>query len=119
MDRTPSRVACSFLLMLALPTVARAGAVDLSWNNEAARFNYAFEVAGYCGLIDDRVGHGFRAEVARIKAGREWPRERLDWLRGKAWQSAHAEGQNRGLGGFRGWCREEGRAAARRFAKGG
>jgi hypothetical protein len=29
-----------------------------------------------------------------------------------AWKMAHAEWQNRGLGGFRNWCRTEGMEAA-------
>ena len=32
-----------------------------------------------------------------------------------ATREAHWEWQNRGLGGFRGWCRKQGQAAAQRF----
>jgi hypothetical protein len=80
------------------------------------RLFYDFEVAAYCSLVDERVGAGFRRQAqAALEALGLSPAE-LDRVRGRAWQAAHAEWQNRGLGGFRGWCRAEGRAAARRFA---
>jgi hypothetical protein len=53
--------------------------------------------------------------VERILGDAVIEQETLNELRGKAWQAAHWEWQNRGLGGFRGWCRNEGRAAAERF----
>mgnify|MGYP007063836376 CR=1 FL=1 len=37
-------------------------------------------------------------------------------LRDRGWQLAHAEWQNRGLGGFRAWCAGEGREAVGREA---
>ena len=43
-------------------------------------------------------------------------REEMDALRGRAWRDAHAEWQNRGLGGFRAWCREDARHGADRLA---
>jgi hypothetical protein len=33
----------------------------------------------------------------------------------QGWKEAHLEWQNRGLGGFRGWCRTEATEAAARF----
>jgi hypothetical protein len=70
---------------------------------------YQFEVAGYCGLVNDAVAAGFHRRVGRLLADVIVDQEILDELRGKAWQAA------RGLGGFRGWCRNEGRAAAEGF----
>ena len=78
---------------------------------------YEFEVAGYCGLVTDGVGHGFRHKESDELAKRAISQSERERLRGKAWQAAHAEWQNRGLGGFRGWCRNEGRAAAARLAQ--
>ena len=78
---------------------------------------YDFEVAGYCGLVSDAVGAGFRDEVRRITAGVSIPQETLNTVRGNAWKAAHWEWQDRGLGGYKAWCRDEGRAAARRFAE--
>ena len=76
---------------------------------------YELEVAGYCGLVSDAVGAGFRRRVDRILGDTPIDQATIDALRGAAWQAAHAEWQNRGLGGFRGWCRNEGRAAAEGF----
>jgi hypothetical protein len=77
---------------------------------------YDFEVASYCGLVTDAVGIGFRRETKRLVSQDAIDSETVTHLRGKAWQAAHAEWQNRGLGGFRNWCRNEGRAAAARLS---
>lgn len=76
---------------------------------------YEYEVAGYCGLVTRPVAAGFERQVARLLAERMVDQANIDRLRGKAWQAAHEEWQNRGLGGFRRWCRNEGKAAAERF----
>ena len=74
---------------------------------------YRLEVAAYCGLTTDTVIEGYqRLEEELIVAGKLDDAE-IDRARGQAWQAAHAEWQNRGLGGFRAWCNTEGRDAAR------
>lgn len=82
---------------------------------EISALFYDFEVAGYCGLVTNRAGRGFQHRASDLIDRYGIDRETLNRLRGDAWQAAHAEWQNRGLGGFRNWCRTEGRAAARRF----
>ncbi len=77
---------------------------------------YDLEVVGYCGLVSDAVDNGFRREAKRLDSRDAVDSETVTHLRGKAWQTAHDEWQNRGLGSFRNWCRNEGRAAADRFA---
>jgi len=77
---------------------------------------YAFEVTAYCSLVDERVTRGFAARAGELRRRSSLDDDALSNLRGKAWQAAHAEWQNRGPGGFRGWCRTDGIAAARRFA---
>ncbi len=76
---------------------------------------YRLEVAGYCSLGDDAVATGFRIERDRLIARDRLDRESVERARMSAWQMAHAEWQNRGLGGFRNWCRTEGQGAARHF----
>ena len=71
---------------------------------------YQMEVAGYCSLVSAAVARGFARRADTLE--RNLLDERRDHIRGKAWQAAHAEWQNRGLGGFRAWCANEGRAAA-------
>lgn len=83
---------------------------------EIRRLLYDFEVASYCGLVTDDVGEGFRSKLAALVARDPVGREEMDALRGRAWQDAHAEWQNRGLGGFRAWCSGDARRAADRLA---
>jgi hypothetical protein len=99
-------------MLLAYPALA-----DLDPATRAALHEtyYEFEVAGYCSLVSDSVAAGFRRQVARILGDTAIDQETLNTIRGKAWQAAHWEWQNRGLGGFRGWCRNEGQAAAEGF----
>jgi hypothetical protein len=77
------------------------------------RVYYELEVASYCGLVSAAVHAGFRREARPLE--HHVTRERLERSRMDAWQAAHLEWQNRGLGGFKRWCRNEGRAAAARF----
>jgi hypothetical protein len=104
--------AAGLLTLFAFPASAALDAPTQTALNETY---YEFEVAGYCSLVNDAVAAGFHRRVARILAGRAVEQKTLNHLRGKAWQAAHWEWQNRGLGGFRGWCRKEGKAAADGF----
>jgi hypothetical protein len=99
-------------MLLAFPAEA---VLDTATQEALREAYYEIEVAGYCGLVSDDVAAGFRRQVERILGDAVIEQETLNELRGKAWQAAHWEWQNRGLGGFRGWCRNEGRAAAERF----
>jgi len=78
--------------------------------------HYDMLVADQCGLIDDSVAAGYRAEYAAVVA-----RDGLDEAaqreqRIAAIMAFDYEYQNRGLGGARAWCREDGAAGARRLA---
>jgi hypothetical protein len=108
------RFAAALVLCLLLsPTAAKE--LDASTRAALGEAYYAFEVAGYCSLVNDAVAAGFRRRVRRLLADVIIDQATLDELRGKAWQAAHWEWQNRGLGGFRGWCRNEARDAAEGF----
>ena len=77
---------------------------------------YDLEVTRYCGLATPAVGQGF-ARLAKefINNGR-LSKTDIDHARAQGWQNAHAEWQNRGLGGFRAWCANEGHTAASMLA---
>jgi len=107
----PSGLAGLLLLLSSAAAAERAGDYP-----ELSRVFYDFEVAGYCGLVTNDVGHGFRRQADRLIQRDRLDRETVNQLRGGAWQAAHAEWQNRGLGGFRNWCRTEGSAAAGKFS---
>lgn len=79
------------------------------------RAYYDMSVCEYCGLITAEVVDGYRRAIADLVA-----RDAIDEtlhreVRLKAWTAADLEYGNRGLGGFRNWCRTEGAAAVRRF----
>jgi len=99
----------------ALAAVANVAALPTD-REEIRRLLYDFEVAGYCGLVTDAVGEGFRGKLTALVKRDPVSRAEMDALRGRAWQDAHAEWQNRGLGGFRAWCRGDARRAADRLA---
>jgi len=70
---------------------------------------YKREVLGYCGLSDPLAVKGFLKEKERlIQQHGLSDQEQFDAI-SNARQEAYSEWQNRGLGGFRGWCREEGK----------
>lgn len=107
-----------FLLLTAVPA-AFAGAEREAL---AARFPelheaiYDVTVCEYCGLVTPAVAHGFRRQVDALVARDGLSEATFRELRISAWTRADLEWSNRGLGGFRNWCRTEGAAAARRFA---
>ena len=84
---------------------------------EIRKLLYDFEVASYCGLVTNDVGEGFRGKLTALLERDPIGREEMNVLRGRAWQEAHEEWQNRGLGGFRAWCRGDARRAADRLAE--
>jgi len=97
-------------------TLGLPGAALCAEVNEAlSKTYYEFEVAGYCGLVTDRIATGFHSEAQRIIDRERIDNDGLQAARMHAWKAAHAEWQNRGLGGFKNWCRTEGQAAADRF----
>ena len=101
----------------AVALVAACVAAPPADREEIRRLLYDFEVASYCGLVTDDVGEGFRSKLTALVERDRIGREEMDALRGRAWQDAHAEWQNRGLGGFRAWCRGDARRAADRLAE--
>jgi len=104
------KLKCLPLLLLSAPAPGMALEPP---SDPLTRVYYELEVASYCGLVSSAVHAGFRREAGPIE--RNVTRERLERSRMDAWQAAHLEWQNRGLGGFKRWCRNEGRTAAERF----
>jgi len=109
-----SKLVPTAALFLLLVSPARAD-LDTVTRNALRHAYYELEVASYCGLVSETVAAGFHRQERRILGDAAVEQETLNQIRGKAWQAAHWEWQNRGLGGFRGWCRNEGKAAAERF----
>lgn len=76
---------------------------------------YDMSVCEYCGLVSAEVVDGWRREVADLLSRDGLDEAQHRAIRRKAWTAADLEYGNRGLGGFRNWCRTEGAAAVRRF----
>jgi hypothetical protein len=101
-------------LLIAAGLAAAAGA-DPEPPPALVRLYYEYEVTIYCSLSDRRVQAGFR-HLEGIEMARSGPTAaEIDEARRRAWLAAYREWQNRGLGGFRNWCRTEAAEAAERL----
>ncbi len=76
---------------------------------------YEMGVIGYCGLSSDAVAKGFDRELGQIIDRRNIDRKGLQDAKNRVMTMVEWEWDNRGLGGFRGWCRTEGESAVKRF----
>ncbi len=70
---------------------------------------YKMEVLNYCGLIDDEISAGFKQQRDRIIVSQNLTPEDVQNARMEGWKFGLAEWQNRGLGGFKNWCKTEGK----------
>ena len=88
-------------------------------STELEQLFYDRWVAGYCGLGGDEMQLAFERALADLRERRSPSDEALRGAENHALTLVEREWSNRGLGGFRVWCRTEGVAAAariRRFA---
>ncbi len=76
---------------------------------------YDYAVTSYCGLLTAEVERGFRRELVQITARAGLSSEDAKAARIAGWVAADREWSNRGLGGFRAWCKTDGMAAAKHF----
>ena len=76
---------------------------------------YKMEVLTYCGMIDDEISEGFKQLRDQIIAQQNLTPEEVQAARMEGWKFGHAEWQNRGLGGFRNWCKTDGKEIAGYF----
>ena len=76
---------------------------------------YKLEVTHYCSLTTEPVLVGFRKLNGGLLAKYSFSQEQLNAIRGEAWAAGYREWDNRGLGGFRGWCKNEGQQYALEF----
>lgn len=111
------------LLLLNLAAAAGAGPAAAEDKYDAARRDhpllfkiyYDAGILEYCGLVSQAAADGFRlsrdAELARDELDEDQRRD----VRISAYVAVDVEYANRGLGGYKGWCRTEGRDAFDRF----
>jgi len=80
------------------------------------RIHYDLELASYCSLVTAAVRDGFKRQLASLIQLYQFSPEEIQSARNEASVAVYREWQNRSLGGFRGWCRNEGAATVRRFS---
>jgi len=103
------------LFLVAMPLVGCLSTGEQG-NERSAMYAtyYDMEVLSYCSLGGEAATDGHARTVARLLEGglsqNDHEQARMD-----AWADAYREWLNRGLGGFKGWCRTEGEAARLRL----
>jgi hypothetical protein len=104
------------LIGVALPWFGRAGhAESTSRDAEITQVSYMYSVAEYCGLNTFEVYDGYQRQMRQLTYQVRLPESTVRSLRVDGIVAADLEFGNRGLGGFRNWCRTEGLDAARHF----
>ena len=76
---------------------------------------YDFEVAQFCGLVSKTVYDAFWAKRKIIEKHSPRSTEELRKTRISAMAAADLEYSNRGLGGYKPWCQNEGRTGTERI----
>src|SRR5262245_60306671 len=96
----------SILLMVALVWPGRPGlAESVSRGAEIKQLVYMYGVTEYCGLNTMEVYDGYRREIRLLTRLGRLPESTVRWLRIHGMLAADLEYGDRGLGGFRNWCR--------------
>ena len=110
--RKPIIIFSSLLALIAHLDVTHAGTQS---SNTYYALIYDFEVAQFCGLVNKKVHDAFRAKRKAIESQSEQTAEQLRKIRIGAMAAADIEYANRGLGGYKPWCQNEGRAGITRI----
>lgn len=97
-----------------LSFVASAGLADQG-ERTLRRAVYDYAVTSYCGLLTAEVEFGFQRELSALTEASGLSEADAKAERIAGWVDADREWSNRGLGGYRAWCREDGLPAARHF----
>jgi hypothetical protein len=100
---------------MVLPLAGPAAAEPHSRGAELKQVVYMYGVTEYCGLNSGEVEDGFRRQVRTLTRSGGLPESTVRWLRIRGMVAADLEYGDRGLGGYRNWCRTEGLEAARHF----
>ena len=106
---------------LAIPALAAVAVTELALPAVQAAERrlrdvvYDYAVTSYCGTLTPEVEAGFRVALSQLTEDRGLSPEEARAQRIEGWVAADMEWSNRGLGGYRAWCRSEGVDAARRF----
>jgi hypothetical protein len=102
-----------YLVVAGVILALRVGPAMAARNLSDVVYDYA--VTSYCGLLTAEVEAGFRRELVLVTERLGLNAEEAKAARIASWVAADREWSNRGLGGFRAWCKSDGAAAAKRF----
>ncbi len=80
---------------------------------------YDYEVAAQCGLVSVTVERSFRVALERAERSTGLDAEALRRIRIRAIVASDQEYDNRGLGGHRSWCRNDGTEGVQRLLEQG
>ncbi len=78
---------------------------------------YRIEVTNYCGLTTSKAIAGFSIERDRFMRQFNFSAAQIDSIRAEAWKAGYREWDNRGLGGFKRWCANEGKSYLEYFTE--
>jgi hypothetical protein len=106
---------CMTVLAALLPWGRPGLAGSISRGAAIKQVVYLYSVTEYCGLNTRDVYDGYRREIRDLTREGRLPESTVRWLRIHGIIAADLEYDNRGLGGFRIWCRTEGVEAAKHF----
>lgn len=112
MRLSPSAAAAFALLLLTGPAAAEE---PVSRGAAFKHIAYMYGVVEYCGLNSAEVYDGYEREARFIRRRDGLTDPTARWLRIRGMVAADLEYGDRGLGGYRNWCRTEGVAAAEHF----
>jgi hypothetical protein len=98
-----------------LSFAGRVAADPHSRGAELKQVGYMYGVTEYCGLNTAEVHDGYRRQMRALTRSGGLPESTVRWLRIRGMVAADLEYGDRGLGGYRNWCRTEGLDAARHF----
>ena len=104
----------ALFFLCGLAASATAGE-PVSRGAEIKQVAYMFSVTEYCGLNTVEVYDGYRTQMRELTRNGRLPESTVRWLRIHGMLAADLEYDDRGLGGFRNWCRTEGLDAAKHF----
>lgn len=103
------------LTCLCMPAASAGAGEPASRGSEIKQVVYRYSVTEYCGLNTVEVYDGYRMQLRHMTRDGRLPESTVRWLRIHGMLAADLEYDDRGLGGFRNWCRTEGIDAARHF----
>ena len=106
--RLPSPFSLLFSALLVISTGSAIADGDIPGWNRFVYLIYKLEVTNYCSITTEQAGLGFQIQRGIILEQYKFSKEEVNSAQAEAWKLAYREWDNRGLGGFRRWCKNEG-----------